>query len=325
MQPQVSSAFPAMSELKVHNDLIGDREALDRAWEEDGYWFFKQVLDRGSVGRLRARFVEELERQGVIDPPGGASTEDSLRYNGASLERYPFRMEPLAERAPWREMVAEAPIHEFFTRLFGVEPFWVPVAEYRATPPLQDRNRPRFDNIHQDGPYSPGIPFRICWIPLARIDADTGGLALVEGLTEPVNRHPTVNGSNTAIPVGALPADRWRRTTYEAGDLLLMNLWTPHSGLTNLSDRFRLSIDLRVMETSPRCPIIGTVDCITAESITVRRGDERVTLRIDDDTYARDTMGLKLTPTGIVEFYRSGTPVIVAQESGRATVVRPPH
>ncbi|MBW8814208.1 MAG: phytanoyl-CoA dioxygenase family protein [Caulobacterales bacterium] len=319
------AALPAMGELKTHNHLLGDRAALDAAWTRDGYWFFRDMLDRAAVGRLRAEFVAELERQGVIDPVGDAPTEASVRYNGASLAAYPFRMEPLAERQPWRAFVAEPAIDAFFTRLFGEPPFWVPVVEYRATPPAQDRSRARFDGIHQDGPYSPGIPFRICWFPLAEIDADTGGLALVEGLTDQVNRHPLAAGSNTSIPAQDLPADRWRRTTYQPGDVLLMNLWTPHSGLSNLSDRFRLSMDHRVMARSDRCPLVGELVAIDDGAVTVLAEGECVTLRIEPDTYVRNDVGRKLAGAAIAEFFRPGREVIIAFEGDKATVVRPPH
>lgn len=320
-----TTSLPAMGELKTHNALIGDRAALDRAWVEDGYWFFRDVLDKGAVSRLRAVFVEELERQGVIDSVGAADTSRSVTYNGASLASYPFRMEPLAQRQPWRAFVAEPAIDAFFTRLFDDEPFWVPIVEYRASPPAQDPARPRFDAIHQDGPYSPGLPFRICWFPLAEIDADTGGLALVEGLTEQVNRHPLVAGSNTAIPQEDLPADRWRRTTYRAGDVLLMNLWTPHSGLSNVSSRFRLSMDHRVMARSDRCPLVGEIAAISEDSVTVRAEGRETTLRIGPNTYVRNDVGKKLFGDDIANFHRVGRAVIVAFEGDTATVVRPLH
>jgi hypothetical protein len=315
----------SIRELEVHNDLLGDLEALDRAWIRDGYWFFKSVLDRGAVARLRAKYVEELERQGVIDPPGSDPTEQSVRYNGRSLENFPHRMEPLAQQEPWRAFAAEPAIHAFFTRLLGDEPFWVPIAEYRATPPAADRQRERFDYVHQDGPYSPGIDFRILWIPLALIDSDVGGLVLAEGLTDKINRHRIVAGTNKAIPLEAVPADSWRRTTYEAGDILLMNLWTPHTGVSNLSDRFRLSLDIRIMSRSDRCPIIGRILNISPTALTIEGEAGPVVLRIGPDTYARNHMGEKLTADGIVEFFRIGSTAIVAHTGDVATVVRPTH
>jgi hypothetical protein len=315
----------ALGELKVHNHLLGDLASLDQAWMQDGYWFFKSVLDRGAVARLRAKYVEELERLGVIDPPGSDPTERSVRYNGRSLENFPFRMEPLAQREPWRDFAAEPAIHEFFTRLLGAEPFWIPIAEYRASPPATDQQRERFDYVHQDGPYSPGIDFRILWIPLAQIDSDVGGLALAEGLTDKINRHRIVAGTNKAIPLEAVPADSWRRTKYEAGDVLLMNLWTPHTGVSNLSDRFRLSLDIRIMAKSDRCPIIGRILNISATALTIEGDGGPIDLRIGPDTYVRNHMGEKLTADGIVEFFRIGSTAIVAHTGDLATVVRPTH
>lgn len=322
-----ADSFPQTSELKTHNHLLGDKTALDAAWETDGYWFFRDVLDKDAVARLRQSWIDELEANGVIDPVGDAPTDKSVRYNGASLEHYPFRMEPIAAKRPWVQFVAEAPIHDFFTRLFQDEPFWVPVVEYRATPPQQDTSKSRIDAIHQDGPFSPGIPFRICWIPLAEIDADTGGLMLAEGMAaERQSFHPKVNGgSNGAIPLEAIPADRWRRTTYQAGDVLLMNLWTPHTGLANRSDRFRLSMDHRVMARGDKCPIVGTIEEISEQHVVVKdeRGSHR--LSIDPDTYVRNTVGQKLNGEEIAAFHSVGAEVIIAYDGNRASVVRPPH
>lgn len=327
LNDSVPVVFPKTQELKTHNHLIGNKAALDEAWEQDGYWFFRDVLDKAAVARLRQNWISELETQKVIDPVGDASTEKSVRYNGGSLETYPFRMEPIAAKRPWPEFVAEKPINDFFTRLFQDDPFWVPIVEYRATPPQQDKSKPRIDAIHQDGPFSPGLPFRICWIPLAEIDADTGGLMLAEGMASgKASYHPkTENGSNGPIPLEAIPADRWRRTTYQAGDVLLMNLWTPHTGLTNQSDRFRLSMDHRVMAKGDDCPIVGHIEEISQSHVVVRNDTGQHRLSVDRDTYVRNTVGQKLNGTEITDFYKAGSEVIIAYDGDRASVVRPPH
>lgn len=319
--------FPQTRELKTHNHLIGNLAALDDAWEEDGYWFFRDVLDKDAVARLRRSWTDELERQGVIDPVGDGPTDKSVRYNGASLANFPPRMEPLAEEKPWPAFVAEPPIHDFFTRLFQDEPFWVPVVEYRATPPQQNPAQSRIDAIHQDGPYSPGIPFRICWIPLAEIDEQIGGLMLAEGMAaDQTSLHPKDGkGSNAGIPLSDIPSDRWRRTTYQAGDVLLMNLWTPHTGLANRSDRFRLSMDHRVMAVSDKCPIVGKVEEIAVDRIVASDASGRHEFSIDPATYVRNTWGQKLSGSEITDFFTPGSDVIIAFDGGRASVVRPPH
>jgi hypothetical protein len=315
----------AMQELVVHNALIGDRAALDAAWEADGYWFFRGVLDREAVAALRGIFVAELEHQGVVDRGVEGDAGRRIAYNGASLAHFPRRMEPLAGRTLWKPFVASPKIHAFFSSLLGAEPFWVPIAEYRATPPTSDRRHSRFDSIHQDGPYSPGILFRICWVPLSEIDAQVGGIALAHGMTEKVNRHPLNWQSNCSIPSQEIPSASWRRATYRPGDLLLINRWTPHSGLANWSDRFRLSLDLRLMSKTDKCPLIGHLQDIGGTFVTVRSDIGDTKLRIEPDTYVRDDRGQRLIGRAIKEFFAIGCPIIVGYEGDKATVVRLPH
>lgn len=45
--------LPTMQELKTRNHLLDDKAALNAAWEQDGYWFFRDVLDKQAVARLR--------------------------------------------------------------------------------------------------------------------------------------------------------------------------------------------------------------------------------------------------------------------------------
>ena len=51
-----------MQELHVSNDLLSNRAALDEAWKRDGYWFFRDMLAREAVARLRAVYMEELAK-----------------------------------------------------------------------------------------------------------------------------------------------------------------------------------------------------------------------------------------------------------------------
>lgn len=320
---------PETREVKVHNDLLGNRAALNEAWERDGYWFFRDMLDKGAVGRLREVYLRELEKLGVIDPVGDAPTDRSVRYNGASLDQYPPHMEPLEGSGAWQAFVAEKPIHDFISKVLDDEPYWVPIVEYRATPPAADRQR-TVVGIHQDGPMSTGLNFRTCWIPLAEIDADIGGMIFAEGVAQEVDRHVIEpDGSRGRVPIQELPADCWRHTTFQAGDLLMVHAWTPHSGIRNVSDRFRLSIDLRVFGGRDILPLIGDVASIAVDRIEIRDINGRVAAaRIGPDTYVRTSGkdgGKRYSGEGILKAYPPGTPAIVGHDGkGLATMVRPP-
>ena len=318
----VTQTVPRLGELHVANALLDDRKALDAAWERDGYWFFRGVLDLDAVARLRAVYLDVLRKLGVIDK----DSTDAI-YNGGSMEGFPMRMEPLVELRAWKPFVQHPAIHAFFRRALGDEPFWIPTCEYRATPPNGDRTPNRFDYPHQDGFYNQGIPFRICWIPLARIDATIGGLAMTEGLHRGPCLHDVSQPPLFPIPPGAIPENAWKRADYEAGDLVMFDINSPHSGLANYSDKyFRLSIDIRVMPASGKTPLIGTVSAVAPNAIEVEAEDGRKgRFLLDEGTFCRGLDGKKVPLADIPGRLHAGDEVIVASENGYAKVIRPPH
>ena len=326
-----SADTPPMRKLRVSNHLLGDRAALERAWERDGYWFFRDVLDKDAVGRLRGIYLEVMRDLGVIDP----TRDDAAVHNGAPLDDFPIRndgtagKDPLMLRYPRDAFVTEPKIKAFFEQLFGDEVFWVPNTEYHALPPGAGREGRRFNFLHCDGPNNKGLPLKICWMPLAPIDEETGGLALAEGLHRP--RMHDFPRPPEGIADGVIPQDAWRRALYQPGDLLVFSLETPHSGLANRSDSyFRLSMDIRGMPKSGNVPTVGTVAALDACAITVatEAGEQR-TFRIDEDTFCRVTRGrltgMPLALEEIPQMVKIGDPVYVAADHGTATFIRPQH
>ena len=334
MADMITSSSPdtqPMRELKTANHLLGDRAALDAAWERDGYWFFRDVLDKGALGRLRAVYLDVLRDLGVVDP----DRDDAAVYNGAPLDNFPIRndgtpaTDPLLARYPRDQFVAEPAIRAFFEELFGEEVFWVPNTEYHALPPGTGRPGSRFNFVHCDGPNNKGLPLKICWMPLAPIDEETGGLAVAEGLHRPrMNDFPR---PPQGIGDDVIPTDAWRRALYQPGDLLVFSLETPHSGLANRSDRFfRLSMDIRGMPKSGNIPTVGTIAALDSCAITVetQTGEQRV-FRIDEDSFCRIARGrltgMPLTLEEIPQLMKIGDPVYVASDHGTAMFVRPQH
>jgi hypothetical protein len=329
-QPRLIGA-PAIREFNVSNHLLGNRAALDAAWDRDGYWFFREVLDKGAIDRLRAVYLQVLDELGVIDP----NHTDAAVYNGASLENFPIVMggdpaiDPLLARHPMHEFVAHPAIRGFFNQLFGDEVFWVPNTEYHTLPPNPQHSGNRFNFVHADGANNKGLPLRVCWIPLAPIDEATGGLALAEGLHKPqMNDFPR---PPSGIGQDVVPADAWRRAEFRPGDLVVFSLETPHSGLANRSDRyFRLSMDIRGMRKSDNTPLIGTVAAIDANAIAVADDSgKRHTFRLNEDTFCRIARGrlsgMPLELAEIPQLVKVGDPVYVASNRGIATFIRPQH
>lgn len=311
---------PAMGELRVSNSLLSDHAALAEAWELDGYWFFRDVLDRAVIDRIRGIYVDYLAETGVADP-----ADPQIRYSGGDLSRLSPRMDPLVERQIYRELHEAPTINAFFAHLFGVAPFWLPFTEYRATPPAADRARSRFDFIHEDGVYNDGLPFLICWVPLAEIDADVGGLAVVEGAHRGPCLHRRDGMKIPGIDLADVPVDRWRRTTYQPGDVLLMDRRTPHSGMSNVSDRFRLSMDTRILPSGPGMPLVGPLVAIAADRLTIRDGERERVVRVDERSFVRGLNGDQMVQADIPSKFSAGDWVIAAVEGDRVVNMRPRH
>lgn len=314
--------LPPMTPLKEHTHLIGNKAALDEAWERDGYWFFKGVLDKQAVGRLREAFVRDLVAQGVVDPIADVQATTDIPYNGGNLDTFDLRVPNVARNKPFQAFVEEPAIHDVFTRILDDEPFWLPIIVYRAYAPTQDPEASRMLFMHQDGPHSRGIYFRVCWFPLVNMDQDLGGMILGEGLTQRYDRHPPLTGEAVApMDMDELEGTKWRHTTCEPGDLLMMNYWLPHSGLNNITSRFRLSIDARVMGQSENTPLVGTLKEVSDSAITIRANNRDHELVVTPKTliHANSAYRAKVT-----DYFHAGSEAIVMRDGGIATLVRTP-
>ena len=103
----------------------------------------------------------------------------------------------------------------------------------------------------------------------------------------------------------------------------------PHYGAGNISDRFRLSLDIRAVRASSKLPVVGIVQSISTDEVVIRNEDaEDVMLRLDDKTFIRkrDPEGANPVPTTrneVVDALPPGTPVMATEEEGCALILRP--
>ena len=321
MDMHAMSAMPAMGELRTANDLLDDQAGLQAAWARDGYWFFRDALDKRVIARIRQVYIDYLVEMGLTD-----ANDPEHRYNGADYSGLPVNSNATKlNAAKVHLLLHEAPsINAFFTRLFGCDPFWVPFTVHRTNPPLRAPKHSRFDLIHEDGVYNDGLPFLICWVPIDEIDEDAGGLALLEGVQNGPCLHRREGMNILPIREEDVPAGTWRRTVYRAGDVLLMGLHTPHSGIANISrDRFRLSLDTRIMPSTGKVPLAGTLTAVSETGVTLRdaKGDHQ--LMFDAKSFVRGHRGDQMQLADVPARYHSGEDVIIAHEGHLVVNMRP--
>jgi len=310
---------PHTSPMTPSNPLLADHAALDRVWERDGFWFFKNVLDKDAVARMRRTFIDELVKRGVVD-----AGQDDPVWNGKDLTDFPVKFEPLHDKRVWQDFVAEPAINAFFEDLLDGPVFWVPIVEYRITPPTQKFWPDQWIGRHQDGFSNEGIAFRTCWVPLMDIGAEEGGLAMTSGYHTRGYLHDADDAPQYPIPRDAIDDDAWLRSDYEPGDLVMFSTQIPHAGMPNYSNRFRMSLDIRIMPVAGDLPLVGTVHDIQPDSVVIDNHDgRRVTLRLNDDSYCRGVAGRRIPTAEMFKHLSPGDLAMASQKDGQAILLRP--
>jgi hypothetical protein len=297
--------------------LLGDLAALDRRYEEDGYLYFRGVLDQASIATARRRMAAPLIERGLAAEEG-----EALRWTGGDQPSLP---EDAPEFSGVVQTLVEDPANQAtFEQILGEPACTVPMIQYRAYKP----NGP-LGGVHQDGFYSPGIlGYRPLWIPLVAIDADMGGLVLAPRHHKAGFFHNTAKPPRCSIPEGVIGSDVWARADYRPGDLAVIHPYTPHVGLPNRSDFVRLSIDTRIQSAANPATISGTLAKVEPDAVTVKCGDGKLRrVKYDADTFLRIGANLaeRMTPEAFRDAARPGMPLIASLENERALMIRRAH
>ncbi|MEW6598781.1 MAG: phytanoyl-CoA dioxygenase family protein [Pseudomonadota bacterium] len=302
------------------NDLLTAPEQILQRIDEVGYVFLQGVLDTEAVARLHQKFLDYLKSMGVVAPDASEPV-----WNGEDLTDFPLKAEPLHDQRIWKSFVGEPSIDAFFRGLLGGQPFWVPIVEYRVTPPTRRTPDDLFQARHQDGFYNKGIDCLTCWAPLMEIEESRGGLAVADGMNDCGNLHDLDDAPQFPIPRGAIPDQVWRRAHYRPGDLMLFNAVIPHTGLPNFSDRFRLSLDVRVARPGAEIlPLVGVLEEVHADHLMLRNDDgERVCVKVDENTYCRWQTGKRLSYLDFKPLLSPGLEMLISMKGDTAVMLRP--
>jgi len=310
---------------------INDPVALRALLNDRGYLFLRKIINPTLIDAVRGDYIGALKSARLVvegaDAPicGGAYEQARLTAARADLET----------REPWRRLHASPAMANLLKALMGVPYCWLPLVTYRMEPPLaglrDEQNcdlSDRRTRIHQDGYNNPHLGFWIFWLPLMHIDGSIGGLALAENHHQAILPHQTFGPDKFGIQREAIPDHAWASATFDAGDLVVLHALTPHSGLTNLSDRYRLSIDFRIAPET-RQLVLGELLSIDSNCLSIRtQNGQKVWLEIDDETVfpcrygaARDNGGY-IPPGLITEYLIVGQPILATQHAGFARLVR---
>ena len=235
--------------------LAGDKEALRRKIDEDGFGLFRGLIPEEEVLELRRLILRMYQargwllpgtdpEEGIVDP--SINEIESYASNGADQRAYQdvYRMKQFHQLAHHPAIVGlcEGIFGEpVFVHPRNIARLMAPHRETAPTPP------------HQDFIYVQGTRATYtCWIPLGDCPRELGGLSLMRG-THKLDILP-VRGAEGAggrtVVLDELDND-WVEGDLEVGDAILFHSHTVHRSLPNLTgDRVRLSCDYRYQPLS---------------------------------------------------------------------------
>ena len=251
---ELNPADPGFGELRNAMEIVDDRAALQARMREDGYLFFRGLLDRDLVLRARHEILLKYAVIGEIDPE--KPLMDAIAAADTAIGRVNLRAfsECVRSGIEYERIVLNPRLLGIHGHLLGGD---VHAFDFRW---------PRFVRpgeacgFHYDGPYMMRGTDRIfsSWIPLGDVSRSEGALILLEGshrqeallktyARKDADRDRSPWLGTDPIKLQARYGGRWLSTDFEAGDVLCFTMHTLHGALDNNSPvgRCRLSSDTR--------------------------------------------------------------------------------
>lgn len=240
--------------------LLTDSAALRARAEEQGYLFFRGLLNPGRLLELRRQILSLYRQADLLDEARdfmeGVSDPDKVdRY--VDNENLPEGGEPFLDLywqvqhlQAFHAMSHDPALLGLFRLLFDEEPFPHPrnIARIMIRHPLVSPTPPHQDFIHIQGTERTWT----CWFPLSDVPRELGGLCVLEQSHKEGVLH--VTGAKGAGSLESILCDldlEWATTDYRLGDVLILHSYTVHRSLPNKQgDKIRLSCDFRYQPVS---------------------------------------------------------------------------
>jgi hypothetical protein len=237
------------------SQIILDQPALLRArMQEDGYLFFRGLIDRAEVLGARQEILLKFAIIGELDAT--RPLNDAIHNRSDAIEKVNLRAftQSVRDGLAYRRIIDHPSLLKFYEDLLEG-----PARSY-------DFRWPRFVRpgegcgIHCDGPYMNRGTDRVfsSWIPLGDVAKHEGALVVLENgeghdellkhyFTKDADRDKIEWLSTNPVALQEMFGTRWLSTDFEAGDVLCFTMRTVHGALDNMSPvgKCRLSSDSR--------------------------------------------------------------------------------
>lgn len=231
-------------------DVVNDELELRERAQRDGYLFIRGLLPTDALESLRMQCLEIARDAGWVkkDTPledaiadlNGFCVEPEPKYMGVYYRMYKLQEFQALQHHPnligVMERILGEPVMPH-ARIIGRTIF--PQREVFTTPPHQDFI-----------PIQGTTDTYTAWIPLSDIPPELGGLQIASG-----SHQHGIYDFRPAMGAGGIAVTNplegtWVNNPFKQGDVLIFHSMAVHKGVSNASDRLRMSIDARYQKIS---------------------------------------------------------------------------
>jgi hypothetical protein len=251
-----------MYELRDSNDAKDDSDELRRRIADEGYLFFRRLIEPSALLALRADILGVLGRAGWLesgtDPVLGIANIDGRCTEGDSEYSGPYgqvqRLESFhrVPHAPELVGMVQAIMDASAIPLPGHKArIWFPKFTDHTTPTHQDF-------VHYQG----SLDTLTCWAPVGDCPIELGPLAVLERshkVRKVLAHHFSLGAGGLVVNVEEEKATHpelsghWLSTDFEVGDALFFPALTVHRALPNTTENLmRVSLDNRYQREGGR-------------------------------------------------------------------------
>ena len=247
-----------VQELHDSNDLLGDFSALHVRMKEDGFLFLRGLIEREKVLTARATVLAHMEEQRALTP-NTPVLEGVMPDGGRSVQM--MGRKGVAFHPDVMSVIESTELFNFFEGYFGEPALTFNYKWLRAV------GNEEYTGAHCDYVYmGQGSPnLHTVWIPFGDTPVEQGTLTMCPESNHlpsfarlrqtygrmDVDRDNT-DGWFTKDPMEIVEkfGSSWYTTEFRAGDVMIFGMHTMHASTTNLTNRFRLSCDVRFQPAS---------------------------------------------------------------------------
>ena len=244
-----------VGELRDCNELLNDLSAQHAQMDEDGYLLVRNFFDSELILKARRSILEfgRDEARDIFMP--GTDFMDAVVNPGGRIGRTNGNRD-VTHRPDVLAVLEHESLFEFFGRFFHTPARTLDYKWLRYTGPGRSAG-PHYDNVYM-GLGSDRL--HTCWIPFGDYTPDMSTLAVLYGShnlpsfgsvrnkygRSDVDRDQTPGHfSSDPVAISETFGGQWQTTHFQAGDLLVLAMFTMHTSTKNRSDRWRISSDIR--------------------------------------------------------------------------------